>query len=421
MQEWKDLKREALDMTVHHTLGGDSSLCTGCAACAAICPTEAIIMEPDGEGFLQPNVRCALCTDCGLCKEVCPVNSLRERALSDAIEQPPDQFPTVWAAWNTDEEIRRQSSSGGVFTVLAENILDKGGVVVGAAFDEQLAVRHCLVERKEELHKLRGSKYVQSEIPPELYRNVRSLLKQGRYVLFSGTPCQVAALRNYISQPYENMYCCDIVCMGTPSLLLFHTFIAWKNMNSEGEINSCGFRDKTFGWKHPRMRLEYKNGSSEYIQQSAYYSAFLKRIALRLSCYNCFFKGVKRGGDITLADFWGVAGKYPQYDQKDQGTSLVLANNPKGQDLLEKCRDRLFLGRADIETAIAGNPMLVRSAFCPPQRDRFYLDLNTLPFNTLVRNYQLYKPLLHQRVFRSLKRRVKNALHKLRVLEQNQG
>ena len=407
------MDQNALKIAIYHTLGEDYALCTGCAACAAICPTDAITMQSDQEGFLQPNVHSALCIDCDLCKKVCPVTRAEKIVMHETPEQSPRQLPVVWAAWNKDSEMRRQSSSGGVFTVLAENVLEKGGVVVGAAFDEQLVVRHCLVETKEDLHRLRGSKYIQSEISPRLYQEVQRLLNQGRHVLFAGTPCQVAGLRNYTQKSCENMYCCDIVCMGVPSSLLFHKYIDWKNTQSESKIHSCGFRDKSFGWKSPRMTLGYKNGSFECVHQSAYYLAFLKRIALRFSCYACQFKGVTRGGDITLADFWGVAKRYPEYDTDDRGTSLVLVNSSKGQTWLDSCRSRLFCGPADIDTAIAGNPMLVRPAERPAERDTFYYDLDALAFKALIRKYQLCRPPFYRRAIGKVKRRLNNAIQKL--------
>ncbi|MDD2466001.1 MAG: Coenzyme F420 hydrogenase/dehydrogenase, beta subunit C-terminal domain [Desulfobulbus sp.] len=391
-----------------HTLDKECASCTGCAACAAICPMDAITMKSDDEGFLQPNIQSDSCTDCGLCREVCPVNRSKINKSSSDIKERNDQFPSVWATWHLDEDIRRQSSSGGVFTALAENVLGKGGVVVGAAFDDQLIVRHCIIESVADLHRLRGSKYVQSEISPTLYHEVRHLLKQGQTVLFSGTPCQVAGLRCQLKTTYEKLLCCDIVCHGVPSPLLFTRYVQARSKRDE-RLSNVVFRDKTTGWKKFSICWTFNNGSSMScsISSDPYMLAFLRDVALRLSCYNCKFTNINRQGDITLADFWGVAKKYPEYDMDDKGTSLVLVNSPKGQIWLDGCRPRLFLGLADIDTAIAGNPVLVRPVKRPPERDTFYHDLDALAFKALVRKYQLGKLSFHRRVIKFLKRCLK--------------
>ncbi|KJS00630.1 MAG: hypothetical protein VR65_11610 [Desulfobulbaceae bacterium BRH_c16a] len=403
-------EKHSVNAPTKHTLGEEQSFCTGCTACAAICPVDAITMEADAEGFLHPGIHTGLCTDCGLCRKVCPVHILKNGGKTGWEGH---QVSLVLAAWNLDENIRRKSSSGGVFTALAENILEKGGAVAGAAFDDRLRVRHCIITTTVELHRLRGSKYVQSEISPEIYEKIEHLLQQGRSVLFSGTPCQIAGIRSFLQKPYERFYCCDLVCMGVPSSLLFDKYIDWKNAQLESSIASCGFRDKTSGWKKPGMIHSYLDGRSEYTQQSAYYLAFIKRLALRPSCHACPFKGLNRPGDVTLADFWGVAKKYPEYDRDDKGTSLVLVNTPKGKEWLDDCGTRLFLGGADIDTAIAGNPMLVRPALRPPERSEFYHDLEAMAFKALIRKYRLSRPAFHQRLLKSLRQRLSKRLGKL--------
>lgn len=399
-----------------HTLGDERDACTGCAACAAICPVDAIAMRPDAEGFHHPNIDSDVCTDCGMCRKICPVNKPRGNKSSGDVEEKTASSPAVWAAWHLDEEIRRQSSSGGVFTALAENVLAKGGVVVGAAFDQQLVVRHCIIESITDLHRLRGSKYVQSEISPELYRTVRHLLKEGRTVLFSGTPCQVAGIRKFIKGPCDRFYCCDIVCHGVPSARLFKKYVQ-ENLKKDEQLTTVSFRDKATGWKKFNICWHLDGGKTRsfgVMLADPYMAAFLRDIALRESCYMCHFTNIHRAGDLTMADFWGVTKKYPEYDTDDKGTSLVLVNTPKGQAWLDGCRTRLFLGPADLDTAIIGNPMLVRSVPRPLDRDVFYIDLDALTFNSLVRKYQLGTPPFYGRVFNLLKRQLKIAVCALR-------
>lgn len=371
-------------------------------------------MKADGEGFLHPNIDLAACSDCGLCRKICPVNSSTAQKASSDTQKKAKEFPTVWAAWNLDAEIRRQSSSGGVFSVLAENVFNKGGVVVGAAFDKELVVRHCIIETPADLYQLRGAKYVQSEISPVIYREVRRLLKEDRTVLFSGTPCQVAGIRSQVKRGHDRLYCCDIACHGVPSPLLLRRYVKASMDKGEQMVNIL-FRDKSSGWKRFRICWQLAGGNSKSfsISTDPYMLAFLRNIALRLSCYTCKFTNIKRQSDLTMADFWGVGKKYPEYDENDEGTSLVLVNSKKGQVWLDECRSRLFLGPADIDTAIAGNPVLIRSVCRPPDRDTFYNDLDTLAFNKLVRKYQLCRPPFHRRAIGGLKRRVKSVITRL--------
>ena len=388
---------------------GTLEACTGCGACAASCPQDSIAMQPDDEGFLYPVVDPHTCTDCGLCLMTCPVNPSETFTDENASNRSAAGPLSVFAAWHLDESIRRASSSGGVFTALAESILAQGGVVAGAAFDEQFVVCHTLIESAADLPRLRGSKYVQSEIPCGLYRQIQDQLKLGLPVLFSGTPCQVAGLRGFLHKAYENLFCCDLACMGVPSPLLFQKYIDWKRGQNDKPLVSYEFRNKAHGWKTPDVRLHF-SGKKTILErggQNPYSGAFGKRIALRPACYACDFKSVTRPGDLTLADFWGVAKKYPEYDRDDKGTSLVLVNTKKGKAWLDDCQSSLFLGPADLDTAVAGNPMLVRPSPRPPQRDTFYLDLKKLPVAAMVRKYRLHGPTKLRRLAAKAKQKLK--------------
>lgn len=372
-----------------HPIVRDPDTCTGCAACAAVCPQEAIAMYPDAEGFRFPRIDTLSCNDCGLCSNTCPVcqdysPGGRDDAGAD-IRKPAG----VFAAWHLDTAIRHESSSGGVFTALAETVLGQGGVVCGAAFDDDGAVKHILIGSSADLPRLRGSKYVQSEISPALYNRVQALLLQGRPVLFSGTPCQVAALSGFLGKPFDNLFCCEIVCHGVPSPLLFARYL--QDFRDQGEnVKKISFRNKITGWKTYSISRQRSNEEEILVAASAdpYITAFLHDYSLRPSCYACKFKS-RPQGDITLGDFWGVAKKFPEYDRDDKGTSLVLVNTGKGEALLAACHHVLFLGKADLDTAIAGNAMLVSSCRRPPERDTFYQDLVVLSFPALIRKYRL--------------------------------
>lgn len=343
-------------------------------------------MIADPEGFLRPQVDTVHCTDCGLCLKACPL--LAEHDIPARVNP-----PQVYAAWHLDGDIRRQSSSGGVFTALAEEVLADNGAIVGAAFDDSMVVRHVLVEDFNGLALLRGSKYVQSEIASELYLQIQTFLNQGRRILFSGTPCQVAALRNFLHQDYESLLCCDLLCHGVPSPEWFKQYLTSLRKGSF-KITRLSFRDKQEGWKRFGIRKTWNDGSCSFetIFADPFVTSFEKNYCLRQSCYTCKFTSTIRQGDITIADYWGVANKYPEYDPADKGTSLLLINTAKGQTWLRRCEDRLFLGKGDLEHAIAGNPHLARSAVKPPERDTFFHDLAVLSVPELRGKYRLYPP-----------------------------
>jgi len=292
-------------------------------------------MQPDAEGFLHPKIGSAACANCGVCRETCPVSYKEAPAEMEREEEGHGRAPQVFAAWHLDEAIRRESSSGGVFTALAENILAQGGVVVGAAFDDRLVVRHTIIETFADLHRLRGFKYVQSEVSSSLLRQIRNLLKQGRPVLFSGTPCQVAGLHGFLRRPDQNLFCSDLVCYGVPSPLLLARYV--RHHQAQGHpLANISFRDKTIGWKHSGVRQYFQKDGSKFLSLSEdpYMAAFSSNCALRAACYVCQFATVVRPGDLTIADFWGVAKQYPEYDRDDKGTSLVLVNTEKVEEAM---------------------------------------------------------------------------------------
>jgi len=357
-------------------------------------------MQANTEGFLYPKVDSDSCTACGLCTRTCPC--LNQPELSERITP-----PQVYAAWHLSDEIRRLSSSGGAFTALAHEILSKGGVVAGAAFDSNMVCRHILVEDTDNLALLRGSKYVQSEITPDLFSRIQKLLTRGRLVLFTGTPCQVAALRNYLRQAYETLFCCDLVCHGVPSPAWLQKYLC-ESRKGASPVKKYFFRDKKKGWKQIGTRKIWSDGSSSYKSSydDPFVASFIKDYCLRESCYECKYTKIIRAGDITLADFWKVAAKYPEYDKDDKGTSLLLINSKKGKAWLSRCSKSLFVGEGDLDHAISGNPMLVRPTAKPPERETFFLDLKELTVSEIRKKYHLHSIPFMRRVFGFIKRRL---------------
>lgn len=335
------------------------SECCGCNACAQRCPKQCISMRKDEEGFLYPLVDATSCIECGLCEKVCPV-----------INQNEDKRPLkVYAAINPDVEVRQKSSSGGIFSMLAQYIISKEGVVFGAKLDNNQEVVHDYCETLEELSPFRGSKYVQSRIGNS-YKQAETFLKAGRKVLFSGTSCQIAGLHKYLRKEYENLLTIDVVCHGVPSPLVWKKYcdeILLKKIDAKNALNQqaasnirISFRDKSNGWKNYNLLVKHEHDIlyKECFRENPFMRIFLRNITLRPSCYACPAKSGKSGSDITLADFWGIECYYPQMDD-DKGTSLVMLNTEKGLDtfMQMKCK----VQEATYIQALEHNPSIERS------------------------------------------------------------
>lgn len=342
--------------------------CCGCSACAQRCPKQCIKMLEDEEGFLYPKVDETKCINCHLCEKVCPVANQAESRI------PIDSY----AAYNMDDGVRKDSSSGGVFTLLAEKVIDEGGVVFGATWNEKWNVVHTYTETKEGIVQFRGSKYVQSIIG-ETYKQAEAFLKSGRKVLFSGTPCQIAGLRLFLRKEYENLLTVDFICHGVPSPGVFRWYLqeeinnyaarkGRKNSVSflpihsipkgdvlmpEGlSINGIRFRDKCSGWKKFSFVLLLAEASADgkqnsvslsyTLEQNSFLKGFLNDLYLRPSCHKCPAKSLKSGSDITIADYWGYKDTTNIIDT-DEGISAVLINTVKGQtefDMLSLIKEK---------------------------------------------------------------------------------
>lgn len=377
----------------------DHTRCTGCTACASGCPRDAITMERDREGFSYPTVDLDKCVHCGHCTAVCPL--LRERE--------PKPLPAVFAAWNRDESIRKDSTSGGAFTALADYVLEGGGVVFGAAFDGRQHLRHVACFRKEDLWRLRGTKYVQSDLG-DTFREVREALKT-RLVLFSGTPCQVDGLYRYLGGRPENLITCDLVCHGVPSPGVWEDMARSIEQRKRKGLQAVRFRNKVTGWKDSHFTTVYDDGSVDTapLFRTEYGRAFGRALFLRPSCYRCAYTNMNRPGDFTLGDFWGLRDdELPE--QQEKGINLLMVNTPHGSHVF----DQLPLARQAFpaERAIAGNPRLATPIAQPADRAAFFAAYALEPFDQVRRKFCSVPPLPVRVAGRVLSPEVKAKLRK---------
>lgn len=355
----------------------EKARCTGCSACASSCPKQCISMVDDTEGFWYPEIDRAACIDCGLCEKTCPVF---HRAGSD-------HTPAAYAAYCKDEKLRRNSSSGGVFSVLAKRVIDTGGVVFGARFDGHFCVRHDFAAAEEELARFRGSKYVQSRIG-DSFLQAKFFLDQGRPVYFSGTPCQIGGLKAFLRKEYENLICQDLVCHGVPSPKVWKQYVAFRETETGTPALNISLREKSRGWKQYSVAFEFEDGTEyrQILDQDPYMRLFLKNVCLRPSCHHCAFKMPYGQSDITLADFWGVEQILPVFSD-DKGTSLVLLNTEKGRTFFASASGSLIAEKTDLRGAVLRNPAEYRSAKANLHREKFFQDLDSEDFIQLARRY----------------------------------
>ena len=376
----------------------DKSQCCGCEACVQRCPKQCILLVEDKEGFLYPQVDKNVCVDCGLCEKVCPViNQYAER-----------QPQAVYATINPDSEVRQISSSGGIFSALADAVLSLGGVVFGVCWDRDWRLIFDYAETKADLSRFRGSKYLQAHVG-DAYIRAEQFLKIGRQVLFTGTPCQIAALRRYLKKDYDNLLMVDVICHGVPSPGVFRVYLSeeiaqvadrqQKNivrnmLNTAGwHIEDIQFRDKRLGWKKFSFTLRLTEASAESkkntvllsypLDENIFMRGFLRDFYLRPSCYSCRAKSGRSGSDITLGDFWGINELKPEIDD-DRGVSAVTINSDKGTLWFDKLSLQRYVMSYD--DLCRYNPAFVRSVAFPPQRAKFFKRYGKKSFFVLVEN-----------------------------------
>lgn len=349
------------------------------------CPLQCIDLVTDKEGFLYPQVDVTRCIDCGKCEKVCP----------ELVEAGERKATGIYAGVNPDDEVRRASSSGGIFTLLAESVLAENGVVFGARFDKDWNVVHDYTESKEGLGTFRGSKYVQSR-NGETFKQAERFLKAGRKVLFSGTPCQIMGLKRYLRREYDNLLTVDFVCHGVPSPLVWRKYVEETLVRQDEKIKfrptlnhlfsdemplieGISFRDKCLGWKKYSFALTLSKVTtagekntvslSSIFYDNAYMQAFLANLTLRPSCHACPAKCGRSGSDVTLGDFWGIEKIAPELDD-DRGCSLLIINNPGVKGKLQK--EGCLLAEYPISEVIPYNPSVAYSVDMPNNRDFFW-------------------------------------------------
>lgn len=397
--------------------------CCGCNACAQRCPKHCITLTECHEGFLYPKVNTELCIECGLCEKVCPV--INQGTPKEPLE--------IYAAINPNEKIRKESSSGGIFTLLAEKIIQENGVVFGARFDDNWEVKHDYTETIEGLAAFRGSKYVQSRIEDN-YMKAEKFLKEGRKVLFSGTPCQIAGLKKFLRKEYDNLLTVDLICHGVPSPKVWRMYLdetcrnliersgksSVSSVLTDGEkkyyIEAINFRHKILGWKRSSFFLKLNSafiqseknteGIFEPFAENAFMKAFLSDTILRPSCYQCPCKSGKSTSDITIADYWNIQQVLPEFDD-DKGISLVLTNTSKGENIFSSCN--VIYKKTGYEESKGKNGGFHEKINIPLKREYFFTEINKLDINLSQLIIQVTRKSFPYRI----KLKIKKAIKKL--------
>jgi len=360
----------------------NKTLCTGCGVCESVCPVKCIKMKRDSAGFLYPDIDDASCIKCNKCDMMCHAINKTSKKIDN---------PIAYIAYNKNEDERMSSSSGGVFAAIAQTIFSMGGIVYGAAFDDNLAVNHVRIENEEDIDRLQGSKYVQSTICSDIYVSVKNDLINGKYVLYSGTPCQIGALKSYLGNEYENLYTVSFICHGVPAPFLWHQYCEWQKQRHNSNIVKASHRSKEHGWVQFSMKLLFSNGEI-YIKRKTddpYLQLFLKNTCLRSSCHSCQYKGLENLScvDIMLADKWGtVSGNLPNM-KDDKGISLVFLQSSKGMLLWDKFKGYLSFDRTNFKEAIISNQSYNLSSNASPNREKVLSGINNMEILDLYKKY----------------------------------
>lgn len=347
--------------------------CTGCSACKNICPKGAITMKEDEEGFLYPEINEELCINCNLCVNVCPIEEYTENRSIKA-----------FAVKHVLEDERLNSQSGALFAAISDFFLEQNGCIYGAKIDDEFKVYHDKAIDKFQRDKLRGSKYIQSDMK-DVIKNIKKDLKENKKVLFTGTGCQVAGVINALKHiNLDNLYTCDVVCHGVPSPKVFADFIKCMEDLYQKKISKFKFRDKKYGWSSHYTTITFKDGTE--IKTDLFKNLFLRNNILRPSCYECNFSNINRPSDITMSDFWGVDEVLPEMYDKT-GVSLTLINTEKGKELFNEIKENLIYKECEISNAIKRNPNLSNPSSMPKTREEFWRDYFSENFEYIIDKY----------------------------------
>lgn len=387
--------------------------CCGCEACTQICPKSCITMQKDFEGFLYPSVDANQCINCGLCEIVCPLKNVKQ-----------DKKPQkVLAIKNKNIQIRTKSSSGGIFYQIAKYIIQKGGIVYGAAFDSDWNVHHISIEEQSEIYKLMGSKYLQSRIN-NTYKDIKKLLQKNQLVLFTGCPCQVAGLNNYLlNKKYPNLITIDCLCHGVPSPEIWQMYLKDvcsikdkdynKNFNYKSKISNINFRDKTDGWRNYRLTISGNLTSkkdndniilSENHKDNIFMKGFLNNLYLRPSCYQCKFKRFQSNSDLTIGDYWGIYRVKPDFNDNN-GVSMAFINTHKAASILTMINNDIEFVVTTFEDTLSNNGLNKTTI---PHKKRNYFFNKTTEYESNISN--LIEKSLRSSIYKRLFLKISNLL-----------
>lgn len=358
----------------------NKSECCGCTACANICPKNAITMKEDFEGFLYPVVDKEKCINCGLCKKTCPMINKNKREV---------EIEEAYALRTKDKNVLKNSTSGGFFTPIAEYMINNGGIVYGVGFDENLKVCHKEARTIEQVQEFRGSKYVQSYLG-NIFKKVEEQLKNNKNVLFSGTPCQIEGLKNFLRKEYKNLITVDVICHGTPSPKLWNEYIKYQEEKYKSKIKEVYFRNKTYGYHSGTMKLVFNNGKKYYGSARVDYmlKSFFKEISSRPSCYNCKFKTRNHVSDITIYDCWSIEKLNSNVKDDDLGYTNIIVNSESGKDIIDKIIDKFEIYKVDIDNQIKCDGIMVEHSAIPNQnRDEYYKRLEKDGIEKNIKKY----------------------------------
>lgn len=389
--------------------------CCGCNACGDACAHDAITFKTDIEGFWYPKVDIQKCTNCGLCEKVCPIINVKELKKNDLPKS------VCYAAEHKNMEVIFDSTSGGLFSALADIMYKSGGYVGGAIFNEDFSVRQYISNDKADLPKLRSSKYLQSHLDG-FYQQVRDLLRKGEKVLVCGSPCQMAALRAFLRKDYENLIIADYICRGINSPKVWRKYLDSFEERYGSKVVYCKAKSKEYGWRNLTQKVILENGKAYYEtrDQSNYTKGYLRTGAFcRPSCYECKFKGYPRIADITLADFWGIENVNTSME-KNLGTSLVMINSKKGEAYFEGVKKRINYVPVPFESIEAGNQALNKPLDTPKvNRISFFEDLDKMSFNELSEKYEFTPRSMPATLKMRLKHKIQYIRHILSVTQSS--
>lgn len=376
----------------------DKNMCYGCTACYSLCPQNAISMKEDNRGFKYPSINNEKCINCELCKNICPANKSLKKFLNE------NTFTKIFAAKTKNENIRKKSTSGGMFSEISNYVLENNGIIYGTILDNNFQVKYICVDNTKDRDLMRGAKYVQSNLN-DTFINIKKDLKSNKLVLFIGNPCFVAGLKSFLGfKNHDNLVLCDIVCHGVPSPLIFKEHVNY--IRSKHSLKKYIFRNKLIGWRGTNTTIEYDN-KVEYntsysdIFTNLYFDGYISRDC----CSSCKYTSMNRVSDITIGDFWGIEKSHPSFND-ERGTSLVIINTIKGEKVFNKIKDNLLYINSSPEKCV--QPQLQYPSKENIKKERFWLDYESKGFEYIAKKYTVYG--LKNKIIRHIKNLIPNSI-----------